>query len=400
MKDLSADYIYKNIEKFISWLNSYGEYSQDHQDYYASKYGRWSKRMYYDNPVVGKFIVAPLILLEAFAPSTRKFFYPPMRLSISDAHFAMGFAYLYQLTEKEEYYERAMHFLDELIKSRCPDFEHYCWGYPFNWETKYGIMKKGTPLITITPYAYEAFSAVYNIDKKSKWLDIMHSIAKHAYNDINDTVISPEISACSYSPFDHTDVINANSYRAFLLTHASLLFNENTYLETAQKNLNFVIDNQQENGSWYYARNSERHFIDHFHTCFVLKNLAKIKLLTKSDKCNSTIDKGIEYYTKNLFDENGRPKPFSQAPRLTIYKHELYDYAECVNIGILLNGRSETLETLTKGVIRDLFDNWQTSEGYFRTRKLFFGWNNVPMHRWGLSQIFRSLCLLCKNPLT
>ena len=31
------------------------------------------------------------------------------------------------------------------------------------------------------------------------------------------------------------------------------------------------------------------------------------------------------------------------------------------------------------------------ADGSFRSRRLHLGWDNVPMHRWGQSQMFRSL---------
>jgi hypothetical protein len=42
----------------------------------------------------------------------------------------------------------------------------------------------------------------------------------------------------------------------------------------------------------------------------------------------------------------------------------------------------------------DLLSNWQKNDGSFRTRKLYLGWDNVPLHRWAQSQLFRSLCFL------
>jgi hypothetical protein len=34
------------------------------------------------------------------------------------------------------------------------------------------------------------------------------------------------------------------------------------------------------------------------------------------------------------------------------------------------------------------------SDGSFRSRELLAGWDNVPMHRWAQSQMFRSLAFL------
>lgn len=137
-----------------------------------------------------------------------------------------------------------------------------------------------------------------------------------------------------------------------------------------------------------------RDFVDHFHTCFVLKALAKIEAMTGDEGCRQAIDAGVAYYVRHLFDEQGLPKPFSRAPRLTVYRQELYDYAECINLGVLLKGRDPTLDDRLRATVDDLLGQWQKPDGSFRSRRLLYGWDNVPMHRWAQAQVFRSLCLL------
>ena len=86
-------------------------------------------------------------------------------------------------------------------------------------------------------------------------------------------------SSCSYTPDpgDPCGVINASAYRAFVLTRASLDFSSSDYRRIAERNMRFVLESQNEDGSWYYSTDGQRDFIDHFHTCFVLKALAKIE---------------------------------------------------------------------------------------------------------------------------
>ncbi len=382
------------IFDFLRWLDSYDETSQDHQDFYANKLGARAKTLYYHKPILGMLAVLPMVFCEAFVPRARALFYPRKRLPIADAHYAMGFALLFQKTQKEEYYNRAVHFLEVLKSTRCPEFKHYGWGYPFHWQTRGGVIKAGTPLITTTPYCYEAFEYLYRIDGKKEWLDIMRSIAEHALHDYKDFEIGPNTSTCTYTPLGSEGVVNASAYRAFLLTGAGLEFGNQQYLETAEHNLNFVLQNQQDNGSWPYAIDEERDFIDHFHTCFVLKALAKIEKLTDHTECKEAIEKGIKYYVKNLFDDEKLPKPFSKAPRLTVYKKEVYDYAECINLCVLLKGRFRELDHTLNNVLHDLLSRWIKPDGSFRSRQLLLGWDNVPMHRWGQSQLFRSLSFL------
>jgi len=220
---------------------------------------------------------------------------------------------------------------------------------------------------------------------------ILASIARHAAVDIKDFRTSETASSCSYTPNDEGGVINAAAYRAFLLTSASRVLSKDEYWRIAERNLNFVLENQNPDGSWPYAVDGVRDFVDHFHTCFVMKALAKIHALTGYEGCDEALTRGVEYYLKNLFDKDGLPKPFSKAPRLTVYKRELYDCAECINLCLLLRDRfpqlEATLETVLKGVLKD----WIKPDGSFRSRRLHFGWDNVPMHRWGQSQMFRSL---------
>ena len=391
-----TDKIKHNLDEFVTWLDGYGEYSYDHQSYFAGPIGGRAKRLYYSQPVLGILAVAPMIFSEAFVPSGRKLFWKKLRFPIADAHYAMGFAYLYQSSKIEKYYDLAVHFLSELISSRSPGYDNYCWGYPFNWVTRNGTYPADTPFITSTPYMYEAFASVYQIDEEQKWKDIMYSIAEHALHDIKDFPTGPDAASCTYSPLpgETGGVINASAYRALLLNSAYRDFNKPEYQETARKNLNFVISSQQENGAWYYAMDDVRDFVDHFHTCFVLKAIAKTQLMTGDDRYDECIKKGVGYYTENLFDDDHLPKPFSKPPRLTVYKRELYDYAECLNIGVLLRGRFSSLDERIDRVLDDLLTRWRKRDGSFRARELKLGWDNVPMHRWAQAQMFRSLSFL------
>lgn len=382
------------LDAFVPWLESFGETSQDHQDFYASRIGRTAKNLYYRHKLLGTAAVLPMVACEAFLPSTRRFFYPRMRLPIADAHFAMGYAFRHQVTHAQADYDRAVHFLDVLQQTRCPSYERHGWGYPFDWQTKKGVLKKGTPLITTTPYCYEAFDAVHRIDHKEEWRAVMHSTAEHALLDYKDIETGPEAATCTYTPEGGERVVNASSYRAGLLIQAWKEFGDERYRATALRNVNFVLQSQREDGSWLYAMDGSRDFIDHFHTCFVLKGLAKVEKLTGHAGCSSAIERGVAYYLKNLFNEAGLPRPFAKAPRMTVYQQELYDCAECLNLGVLLRGRFPELDQAVERLVEDLLGRWRKRDGSFRSRKLWLGWDNVPMHRWGQSEVFRSLSLI------
>jgi hypothetical protein len=389
--DVSAARITDVLTDFVKWLDCYGEKSWDYQSFFAGPVGGRAKALYYRHRFIGTAAVAPMIFCEAFLPSARRLFHRRLRFPIADAHYAMGFAFLYQATGDSSQLENAIHFLTELERSRCSQFKEYCWGYPFDWVWLRGTIKRQTPLITTTPYVYEAFLQVHQVHPRDEWKLILESIARHAATDIKDFRTSEKASSCSYTPWDEGRVINAAAYRAFLLTSASKIFCNKDYWRIAERNLNFVLENQNPDGSWFYAMDGVRDFVDHYHTCFVMKALTKLYAVTAHEACKEALSKGIKYYLENLFDEDGLPKPFSKAPRLTVYKRELYDCAECINVCLLLRDRFPALERTLQKVVSHILKSWVKCDGSFRSRKLHLGWDNVPMHRWGQSQMFRSL---------
>jgi hypothetical protein len=387
----SADRIAKTLADFTEWLRAFGETSWDYQSFFAGPVGGRAKALYYSHGLVGTAAVAPMIFCEAFLPTGRRLFHHPMRFPIADAHYAMGFAFLYQATGDSSQLDNAVYFLTELKKSRCLGFKEYCWGYPFNWVTRNGTIKEQTPLITTTPYCYEAFLQVFELTGEDDWKLVVESIARHAAADIKDFRTSERASSCSYTPFDKGGVVNAAAYRAFLLTSASKFLGRDDYWKIAERNLNFVLESQKPDGSWFYAVDGVRDFIDHYHTCFVMKAIAKVYGLIGYEPCKEALSKGIKYYLENLFDDEGLPNPFSKAPRLTVYKRELYDWAECINLCLLLRDRFPELDRTLEKVVTHILKVWVKRDGSFRSRKLHLGWDNVPMHRWGQSQMFRSL---------
>jgi len=383
------------IADFVTWLGEFGETSYDHQSYYAGPIGGAAKALYYRRPLLGLVAVAPMVFSEAVFPAARQLFWHKQRFPIADAHYAMGFAMLAGRVDEVVPYRKAVGFLEVLEQTRCPGFARHCWGYPFDWVTRNGVMPANTPLITSTPYCYEAFAAVHALDRDKRWLDVMQSAAEHAFTDIKDRILSESVATAGYNPADtEGGVINASAYRAFLLTHASVQFSRPDYRRAAERNIAFVLQSQQSDGSWFYAADGVRNFVDHFHTCFVMKALAKIDALVGHAGCRKAIDDGVGYYVRHLFDEKGLPRPFASAPRLTVYRHELYDYAECINLGVLLRGRYPELDSRVDATLTDLLARWRKRDGSFRSRELRFGWDGVPMHRWAQSQLFRSLCFL------
>lgn len=386
----------ESINKFITWHNSYGDLSYDRMDFWSSKPGILTKRLFYKNKYLGLPFAGLALLQETFFPSLLKLYADPRRETIGDAHYASAYLNLYESKGDQKYLKRAEEFLDALKSYACKGYSGYCWGYTFSWETHFGLWPSGTPLMTITPYAFWAFKKHFEITGNKESYDIFTSVAEFAAYDLNKSKMNEDITATSYSPIDNSQIINANTYRAAVLLETYQYVKKQDYLDEAQESLKFVLANQQEDGSWFYeAKESSETFIDNFHTCFVLRNLAMCYKVLKDEKTLDAIKKGYEFYRKNLIRENNTPIHFAKVKYVKLRKYEMYDYAEGIKLGIYLKDMIEGALDFSGVMAEDLISKFQLSKGYFITRVTSFGTKHkVPYHRWPQAQLFCSLAML------
>jgi hypothetical protein len=191
-------------------------------------------------------------------------------------------------------------------------------------------------------------------------------------------------------------VVNASAYRAFVLFDAGRRFRNPAFQEKARKNLRFVLQTQQPDGSWLYAIDNPREaFIDHFHTCFVLKNLYKINTELQSQEVRRALKSGYRYYRAALFDADDNPKLYAIAPRTQLVRLEMYNMAEAIGLGVLLRNEIPEAFALAEKLAGRRMRSYQLPAGYFVTRVYLGGIRHtLPFLRWPQSQLFLALTSL------
>jgi hypothetical protein len=396
---MSSTELRQSIDRFDAWLARHGDgLSHDPYDLWGTRYGLFSRRLYYAKHPLGVPLVAPLLLAEILCPSVRVFLVGKQRFATSDAQLALAFLNLHALTGEKNFLTRAEEFAAHLLRTSIPGYRGHCWGYPFDWQNNHGLWKRNTPFITATPYCFEVFLGLHDATGERRHLEVAESIARFVQEDLHDTPTSADAAAGSYSPNDHSQVLNASAYRVMVLAEAARRFNEPRYAQTAQRNLNFILQNQRADGAWLYALDhpSER-FIDHFHTCFVIKNLIKVNRHMQSDAVAQAIVKGYEYYRRELFDAEGLPKSFTIQPRTQLVKLEMYNFAEAITLGAMLKESIPAAFAHAQELAAWLIARHQLPDGHFTTRVYRGGWRHtVPFIRWPQSQIFYALTNLLR----
>jgi hypothetical protein len=393
------------ILKFTTWLEKNGYASYDPYDIWGTRYGKWARRLYYAKHPLGVVLTAPVILMEIVSPQWRALFVKKKRFATADAQLVLAFLNLYQITRgsgglttlniqtSTSWLDKSKELAEYLLVCSIPGYSGHCWGYPFDWQNVNGLMPKGTPHITATPYCYEAFVRLFEVTGQAQYLEVARSAAAFVFGDLNDTPTGKDSAAGSYTPFDSGKVINANAYRAFVLFDAAQRFNYAHYRQKAWKNLKFILQSQQADGSWLYAiDNPAEAFIDHFHTCFVLKNLYKLNRHVRSEAVSQAIQNGYQYYRKALYDEDDNPRSFAIAPRRQIVMLEMYNYAEAINLGVLLKNNIPGAFALSCKLAHQLIKKYTLPDGHFVTRTYFAGFKHrLPFLRWPQAQLFYAI---------
>jgi len=388
-----------SISSFLRWLHHHGIASHDPYDLWSTTYGKFVRRLYYRNRILGVLLVVPILGIDLLFPRAARLFLKKKIYPIANAQLIIGYINLYETTANEEYLVLAKNLAAELEKSSISGYSGNAWGYPFDWQSVIGAIPKDTPLITTIPYCYEAFARLHGVTNDKKLLDILHSIANFVANDLHDTYLSGTASACSYTPLDKSMVVNANAYRSALLLDAFERFGDERWKKKAIRNLQFVLGKQHQDGSWFYEPGRQHNeFVDNIHTSFVLKNLCKINEHMRAPDIGRAIQKGYGFYRENLFDTHDMPKPYAHVRRISLVKTECYDFAEGIYLGVVLNDAIPGALEFAMRLAHIACDSFQMPEGNFTNRVYVWGGrNSVPYLRWPQAPMFLALTSLFKR---
>ena len=375
------------INSFLEWAEKEKFTSYDWWDIWGTPYGGWAKSLYFKQKVLGSVFVAPLFFLDLVYPSFRKYFVEKRTFPITHAHLASGYLNLYEVTKQEKFLEKAELLVEDLLLMASPLTTGLGWGMKHKWMTIQGLIPADTPCNTQTAYPYSLFIQLHEITGNEKYLEYLKRIITHVANDFPEWWEGDKLVS-SYSTIDKRRVINANSYRMYMLIDAGIRFDNQRYLDKGLATLRYIISKQNSNGSWPYSE--DQLFVDCYHTVFVIKNLTKVRKILEQDYqgLDKALEKGIAYYFENLYDKNQLPKPFAIQPRLTLFSYDSYDFSE--SIGLLTEIKPDP--TLLKRLVLFVKKRFQTKEGWFLFRIYnFFPIKGIPYMRYTNSNMFLSL---------
>ena len=225
------------------------------------------------------------------------------------------------LGSKEDILERVKYLSELLIGMRSDkifpgEYHGACWGYNFDWQARrLFLFPKNTPTVVATSFCATALMSAYEITGERKYLETALSSAEFVLKDLHryyPDVGKKDKFLFSYSKLPGNDtVFNASLLGSRLLAYCYKYTGNAIYKEAAQASVLACVSAQSADGSWVYGLLHVQNWIDSFHTGYNLDGLAAYEELTGDNEFHDAVERGFDFYVKNFFDEDGRPKYYN-----------------------------------------------------------------------------------------
>ena len=311
--------------------------------------------------------------------------------------FARGYLDLYQATAEDRYKKRANECLNWLTANPAEGYSGYCWGYPFDWQTKIFI-PQGTPSAVVSSVVGDAFWRAFEIFGDQRYLDVCDSICQFFLQDLNIDEMEDGVVCFSYTPLDDFHVHNANLFVAEFLTRVGTKVKNDEYLEWGRRAAGYALREQNQDGSLYYWGKVQNHHspdhIDHYHSGFEIRSLYQLWKSTVDPQYFQAVESYYRFYLKNLVSRDGD----SALPKMkpdALYPIDVHTCAESLLLNATLGEDFEEARALLPELLTWILPTMQTDAGWFIYRiQGGTQWERrieIPYIRWGQAWMLRAL---------
>lgn len=292
----------------------------------------------------------------------------------------------------------ATDLLDDLIKFRSSGYQHMCWGYNFDWQTRGGFVPRFTPNIICTTFAGNALLDGYERFGTSAYLDHAVSAAEYIVEGLYREDDKDE-TCLSYTPHGASQIHNASLLGAAFFARVYSHTGVDRLKDIAMKAVRYSLRRQRPDGSWLYGEDPTDGWVDSFHTGYNLMALETVRQRLAEETIKPSIVKGYDYFLDRFFTSHGSVKYFHNR-ELPVDMHAVA--TAIITLAELAHYRDASLP-LAERVLKWADATMRSSEGWYYYQKRRFHTVRIPYMRWTQSWMLRaqtSLFLALAKPRT
>ncbi|MFZ0743841.1 MAG: hypothetical protein WAM85_05515 [Terracidiphilus sp.] len=306
---------------------------------------------------------------------------------------ARGFIRLHESTGDQKWAKKAEDALQWLIEHQAPGYSGACWGNHFDYQSRSNYLPKGVPTIVWTSLIGHAFLDAFEHFHKNSYLEVAVSACEHIVHDLES--FPDGDSACiTYIPGKVERVHNASMLGASLLARTFAHNREESYREMSEKAVRYTAKYQKADGSWYYGEKQNLHWVDNFHTAYVLDCFRHYTESTGDRFFMQNMLRGYEYWKANFFLPDGTPKYYNNK----MLPLDIQCSSQAIDTLIFFRDYDPASVSLAQKVADWTLLNMQDKSGYFYYRR-YSRWivNKTPTLHWGQATMLCALAGLYKS---
>ncbi len=299
---------------------------------------------------------------------------------------------LHEATGDKAWADKAESALRWLIENESKGYSGACWGNHFDYQSRSFYLPKGVPTIVWTSLIGHAFLDGYDHFGKDEYLQVAVSACEHIVHDLK-TFAEGDALCLSYIPVQNKQVHNSNTLGASLLARTYSLTGNESYRSLAQKAILYTANHQRADSSWYYGEAANLHWVDNFHTAYVLDCFKYYIGATGDKRFEENLNRGYEYWKKTFFLSDGTPRYYDHKT-LPI---DIQCSSQAIDTLVFFNDRDPDSLPLALSVAKWTIDNMQDRTGYFYYRRYSpLVVNKTPTLHWGQATMLCALAGLYK----
>lgn len=317
---------------------------------------------------------------------------PKSRSTKGMGFLARGFVRMHQATGEERWAERVESALRWLIENQAKGYSGACWGNHFDYQSRTFYLPKGIPTIVWTSLIGHAFLDAFEHFQRESYLDVAVSACEHIVRDLQ--VLEEGDGVCiSYIPTENKQVHNSNTLGASLLARVYGHTRNGSYRSLAQRAMQYAVNHQRSDASWFYGEAANLHWVDNFHTAYVLDCFKHYQTATGDLRFDAAMERGYQYWKRTFFLNDGTPRYYD-------YKTLPLDIqcaSQAIDTLVFFSDRDQESLPLACKVAAWTIKNMQDSSGYFYYRR-YSGpiVNKTATLHWGQATMFCALAALYK----
>jgi hypothetical protein len=306
---------------------------------------------------------------------------------------ARGFMRLHEATGEAIWRTKAETALDWLTRNQSQNYSGAAWGNHFEYQSRGDFhLPAGVPTVVWTSLIGHAYLDAYDAYGREEYLQIAASACEHIRRDLH-LMPDGDTICISYTPIHQNKVHNANTLGAGLLARVYSHNKNESYRELARKAIAYTALYQRPDASWYYGEAPFLHWIDNFHTAYVLDSFKYYAEGTGDMQFQPKLLDGYHYWKKTFFLPDGTPRYYDRKT-LPI---DIQCSSQAIDTLVFFNDLDPGNLQLALNVANWTIKNMQDRTGYFYYRR-YSNWlvNRTPTLHWGQATMLCSLAGLYK----